>query len=119
MIHHFDCDTARLQIHRLNRNWLINFFHFPILWIEFPIRSDDALDAKNSEIRFIAKVAAVSDELRSVWSDLAQALIAPFPNETAEQSRIGINFIPVFLQVANRVAHRVRVFACEYRERIV
>ncbi len=98
---------------------LMDFLHLPILRVYGAVGVDNSLDAKHSVVRYIAEVAAVRDELSSISGALAQSLVNPFPDEPAEEPRMRVDFIPVFLEVANGIAHGVRVFSCQNRPHVI
>ena len=42
------------------------------------------------------------------------SLIGPFPDEATEHAGVGVDFIPIFLEIAKGVAHGMGVFGGEH-----
>ena len=63
----------------------------------------------------VVVVAAVGVLKRAVGAAAVQRLVDKVPNEAALQLRIFANQVPILLETAARVAHRVRVFALNER----
>ena len=77
------------------------------------LRRCQAIDAEVAVVGFVSEVTAVSEELNVILVFRANAVVGPFPHTAANQALVGVDRVPVFLEVAGAVAHGVGVFAHE------
>src|SRR5215475_9231638 len=105
--------TASAGFVRRDFDRLINLLHLPIFGRKRPVGSDDAFKAKRPKVRDVSEISTVRNELLTVAAFLVKPLVAPFPNETAEQSRVRVDLVPIILEVADGVAHGMGVLTCE------
>ena len=91
-------------------------------------RTHHAVEAERTITRHFVEVTAIGEiafALAGLRIDLVRILpdrlVDPVPDAPAHQARIGVDGVPVLLQVADGVAHRVRVFADDVglRRRVV
>src|SRR5215831_1824858 len=75
------------------------------------VREHDAVAAEATVVRLVAEIAAIRPEHLALRVRLLDALVDPVPDETALQSMRRLDQVPIVLQAAVRVAHRVRVLA--------
>ena len=92
---------------------MINLFDFPVFGEGFAGGADETFDGEAAVVGHVAEVAAEGDVRLTIGSLAVQALVAPFPDEAAEQARVRIKFIPIFGEVAEGIAHGVGVFGGE------
>ena len=83
---------------------------------------DDAVHAERPVVRHLVVVSAVGEEALALArlrahavSLLPDGLVDPVPDAAAHQRRVGVDDVPVFLEVADGVAHRVGVLAHDVR----
>ena len=81
------------------------------------IGSEEAIEAEWSIVGFVTKVTTIRPELVSLFlqfgrraqrrtvNRLCNALIHPVPHGGSTNAAVGIDDIPIFLQVANGVTH--------------
>ena len=99
-------------------------FHRIIFRRNCPVSHHHAVQAESLEVRFVSKIAAIAN----LWSTGSRivgersarlvgvdALIAPIPDETANQVVAAAELLPVTVEVAHCIPHRVRIFCCHYR----
>ena len=107
----------RLELHR--RQYTA---HLPEFRCQRTVGHHYSVDAEGSRIRLVAVVAtemiAHSCRRRVPFSGcraagrLANGLVDPVPDESSGKSAMGIELIPVVLEVAQGVAHAVGIFGC-------
>ena len=72
----------------------------------FAVRSDETVDAERSVIGLVAEIATVGEIAIAL-----QALVYPVPDGSANDAGIGIDHIPIFLQITTGITHGVGIFA--------
>ena len=75
------------------------------------VEKAEPVDEKVPVVRLVAEVPAVAVVGLSVGALRQHRMIAPFPDEAAYEPRVAGEEIPVVLEVARSVAHRMRVLA--------
>ena len=85
---------------------LIDVLHLVIMRMGRAIRGHESVDAEWSVVRLIAKVSAIG-----IIAVALEALIHPVPDGSATDTAVGIDHIPVLLQIAHRVTHGMSIFA--------
>ena len=78
-----------------------------------PVGERESIDAELAvvEVRVWPEVTAVGVARRAIGHGLLEPLIAPVPDEPALDVRMRAEEVPVLVQSAIRVAHRVRILA--------
>ena len=74
------------------------------IWKNQPVNAETAV------VGLVAEIAAVGIPFLTLIRDLPDALVHPVPDETALQTRIGLDDVPVLFEVAGAVAHRMGIF---------
>ena len=108
-----DAELALLR--QLEVDVLIHLLDLEELWRDVTVGGDDAVATEVVVVGIVAEAAAVVHVCRRL-TPFAQALVHPVPDAaTYHAFALELNVVPVFLQVANGVAHGVGVFAEEER----
>ena len=107
-----DGEDAPLEILRLHPRRLISGLDLAQAGLDPAVGCDQPVDAEVAVVELFARVAAVEETglavLRLVGAD---GVVAPLPDEAAHEVVVGVDEVPVILQVAGAVAHSVAVFA--------
>ena len=102
---------------------LIDMLHFVIVGMWLAVRSYDAVDEETAVVGLVAEVAAVGPELIRLQGQgcgvaqgravdgLCESLVSPVPDGGADDGGVGIDDVPVLLEVAHGVAHGMAVLA--------
>ena len=88
--------------------------HFIVVRMRLAVWRQQSVDAEGVEVGLVAVVAAIGEEFHSVLL-LDKSLVHPVPDGGAGDAGVGIDHIPVFLQVAHGVAHGMGILACYQR----
>ena len=96
-------------------NALIHFAHFVERRVGASVRSHDTVESESSVVGFVPPVSAVGVFYRAVCPHSLDCLIGKVPNISAAKSVVGAEVLPVVFEVAETVAHAVRVFALDER----
>ena len=75
------------------------------------VGEDETVRDEVAVVRFVAEIAAVSEEFDAVVIEGADAVVAPFPDESALHVLVGVEGLPVGFESAGSVAHGVSVLA--------
>ena len=102
---------------QLNR--CIYFLYFPIFRSRLTITHQQTVKAESFQIRLITEVSAVRHHNAAIRQFFINSLIYPVPDETAQHTGIAIYFIPIFFKVAQRISHRMGIFACHHRTVVI
>ncbi len=96
---------------------LVDLAHLEVVGVRRAVRRDEAVEQEVDVARRPRRpvVAAVRPERAPVGGARREPLVHPVPDEAALQLGMRIDHVPVVLQVADAVAHRVRVFAHDER----
>ena len=89
---------------------LIDIPHLVVVGMRRPVGRQQPVDAERPVGGLVAEIAAVSPVFDAVLL-LQQPLVHPVPDGGAADGRIGIDDVPILLQVAHRIAHGVGIFA--------
>ena len=106
-VDHTDVTTV---MHELQR--LIDVLHLVIVGMGFAVGTNQTVDAEVDVVGFVAKVTTVGEV-----AVFLQSLVHPVPDGAATDGRVGVNHVPVLLQVAHGVAHGMCVLT--HHERFV
>ena len=79
---------------------------------ERAVAHHDAVQAKSLEVGLVAEVAAVKYAVAT-----HDALVYPVPDEAAKHAWMTVDFVPILLEVAEGVAHRMSVLTGEHGAR--
>src|SRR5690554_5831066 len=110
MVPILDFDQPRCPWFSLRKNnWLKHLLVFQQSRMRNPIRAQQPIATKISIVGRVAKVTAIGIENLTISRLLANPLVHPIPDKAALQSWIGGDGIPILLQVARAVAHRVSI----------
>ncbi|OQC03176.1 MAG: hypothetical protein BWX77_00797 [Bacteroidetes bacterium ADurb.Bin090] len=90
---------------------LIDLFHFPVFRRGLPLGQYNTVHAKSLGVRIISKIAPVGHLNPSVFERFGQSLIDPVPNKTAQHTGVTVDFVPIFLEIPQGVAHAMHVLA--------
>ena len=105
----------------------IDMLDLVILGSQFAVALDDTVQAERLKVRLVAEISAISHPTTVTGRLFAgrfcncafrrdnDSLVNPVPNEAAEHTRIGINLVPILLEIAECVTHTVGIFRCEDR----
>ena len=102
-----DADVAIGLPDKLQR--LIDVLHFVVVRVGNAVGRNETVDAEGTIVGLVAKVATVGEILHTILL-LENALIHPVPNGSATDGGVIIDHVPVLLEVAHRVTHRMGVF---------
>ena len=100
-----DTDAVAL-LHELQR--LIHILHLIIVRMRCAVGCQQTIDAEGIEVRFVAIVATIRPKRRIAFF-LQESLVHPVPDGCTHNTTIGIDHIPVLLQVTHRVTHGVGI----------
>ena len=99
-----DMDDSVCSSDKLQR--LIYMLHLIIMGMRLAVRSNDAVDTELTVVGFVAKVTTVEE-----YAVFFYSLVHPVPNGGTNDTGVGINDVPVLLQIATGIAHGVGIFA--------
>mmetsp|Transcript_150899 Transcript_150899/g.484959 ORF Transcript_150899/g.484959 Transcript_150899/m.484959 type:complete len:321 (-) Transcript_150899:1441-2403(-) len=107
-----------LPCQALKGDGLLDLLRLEAMRARGPVRPHQAVDAEVVVGRgaFAAEVTAVGPDLFAVDGLCDDALIDPIPDEAALQYTVLVNHVPIFLEAAQGVAHRVRVLHHDERQ---
>ena len=101
-----DADAVAL-LHELQR--LIHILHLIIVRMRCAVGGQQAIDAEGIKVWLVAIVTTIRPKRRITFS-LQESLVHPVPDGCTDNTTIGIDHIPVLLQVTHRVTHGVGIF---------
>ena len=104
-------DDALFQILGGEPDRRIDFFRLDHAGGRRLIGENQSVGDEISVVGFVAEITAVSEIFMAVFVLCADAVVAEFPDESALHFLVGEEDLPVVLQSAGAVAHRVGVFA--------
>ena len=107
----FDDDFAFLQIARRDTNRSDNLLVFNESGRWRAVGEDKTVRHEIAVVRIFAEVAAVCEEFVAIFVLRTEAVIAPFPDETALHEAVGHEELHVVFQSAWAVAHGMSIFA--------
>ena len=82
------------------------------------VAADYAVERKSARVGLIAEVAAVQPLVHAVFA-AQYSLIRKVPDKAARQAVVLFEHIPVIGEIAQAVAHAVRVFAFDERQILI
>ena len=109
-----DLRGLRLPIPRIDMDGLVGVLDLVGARVVIAVGGDEAVAVEVVVVRLVAEVAAVGEPLAALVG-LPDGLVDEIPDEAALHRRILPHEIPVVLDVAVGVAHRVRVLAEDKR----
>ena len=90
---------------------LVNLLHLVVLGLRRKVGVHQAVHAEDAVVWFVAEVAAIGDEATARGLVVVvEAVVNPLPDGAAADVVGRLDSIPIINQVADGVAHRVRVF---------
>ena len=89
---------------------LIHILHLVVVRMRCAVGSQQSVDAEGIEVRLVAIVTTISPKL-SIAIFLQKSLVHPVPDSSTDDATVGIDDIPILLQVTHRVTHSVSIFA--------
>src|ERR1035437_10610580 len=84
---------------------LIDLFDIHVVGRCFPVTRHNPFDTKCLEIRKVAKITTIGYFGFTIWKNLENTFISPFPDKPTQQLVMTVNLIPVFLQVPDGISH--------------
>ena len=111
----FQLHLAGLEVYRFEFDVLVYFLHFDQFGSHLAVGSYDTVTAEIEIVRFVAETTAEVVTVRQ-FAIFVDTLVHPVPDTTAYHT-VGMVFdiIPIFVEVADRIPHRVCIFAKEER----
>ena len=103
-------DEERAIVMHRELNWRIDMAYLMVLGCQGAVTAHDTVKAESLEVRLVVEVASVK-HLAIAYD----TLVDPVPDESSEHTGIGVNLIPVLLEIPQGVAHAVGVFRGEDR----
>ena len=100
-----DADAVTLS-HELQR--LIHILYLKIVRMRCAVGGQQSIDAEGIKVWFVAIVATIRPKRRIAFF-LQESLVHPVPDGCTDNTTIGIDHIPVLLQVTHRVTHGVGI----------
>ena len=79
---------------------------------------DQSVAAKVSVVGLVAEITSVGPEFLSVRAFFSETLVCPVPNKSSDKAFVRADGVPVFLKVADGVAHGVGILAEDHRSDI-
>ena len=90
---------------------LVYLFHFIILRFRFQIAEYDTVHNELTVVRSIAEITAISQvAFTGFLVIVVHRLVYPVPDTAALEDRIFLDDVPVVLQIAHTITHRVSIF---------
>ena len=90
---------------------LVNLFHLVVLRFRGQVGVHQAVHAEDAVVRLVAEVAAIGDEaVARGFVVVVEAVVNPLPDGAAADVVGRFDSIPIVYEVADGVAHGVRVF---------
>ena len=94
---------------------MVHFLHLDQFWRHPAVGSHDAVAAEIEVVRFVAEATAEIVAVRQ-FAVFVDTLVHPVPDATAYHAAgVVFDIIPIFVEVADRITHRVCIFAKEER----
>ena len=88
---------------------LVHILHLVVVRMRCAVGCQQTIDAEGIEVRLVAIVATIRPKSLITFF-LQESLVHPVPDGSTYNAAIGIDHIPVFLQITHRVTHGVGVF---------
>ena len=111
-----DLEPSLRRVHRAHPYRLVHLLHFGERRVGRPVAVHQAVEAVRVEDGSRGQVVAAVGEVPASGGIRApDALVGPVPDEPALDLRVALNHVPVLLEVAGAVSHRVRVLAEDQR----
>ena len=79
---------------------LIHILHLVVVRMRCAVWSQQSVDAEGIEVRLVAIVTTISPKL-SIAIFLQKSLVHPVPDGSADDATVGIDDIPILLQVTH------------------
>ena len=105
-----DVDSLMLCAVPLHGDVLVHLLHLVVLRLGLHVAEDDAVHDELAVVGRIAEVASVGQVAASVLRVVHHRLVNPVPDGAAAEEVRRLDGVPVVLQVAHGVAHRVGIF---------
>ena len=105
------------KVGRRSPDGLVDVAHFVCVRVRFPVGTDESVVAEILVLVHIisVEVSGIAVEHFALCIELSRGLVHEVPDESALEGRIFAHEVPVFLEAALGVAHRVGVFAQNQR----
>ena len=113
---HIFVDEFKFAVRKFKVDLLIDLFDLVERGVGASVRAHDTVKGKRAVVGLVSPVSAVGVLYRAVRHHALDRLVGKVPNITAAESVVFSEMHPVVVEIAETVAHAMRIFALNIRQ---